>query len=159
MSISQETMYPRETTERGFTLVELMLAVALVCVLAAIALPMYQGYEDKARSRLAAQEIAAMGAIAQQYWTDNHTYPNSLADMGMPGRKDPWGQPYQYYNVDANGRGGARKDHALNPLNSDFDLYSMGPDGKTKRQISQKDSLDDIIRASDGKYVGIAGDF
>lgn len=152
-------MNPRKIAVRGFTLIELMLIVLLVAVLIMIALPSYRGYQDRARSRVAGQEIAAMAATIQQYWLDHHTYPASLSDVGFSGRADPWGRPYSYYNVDANGRGGARKDHALNPLNSDFDLYSMGPDGKTKNQISQKDSLDDIIRASDGKYVGTARDF
>ena len=49
------------------------------------------------------------------------------------------------------GRGHARKDHALNPINTDFDLHSMGVDGQTKPQITQRDSLDDIIRAGTGK--------
>jgi general secretion pathway protein G len=74
-------------------------------------------------------------------------------------RTDPWGQPYQYYNIAANGKGGARKDKALNPLNSDFDLYSVGPDGLTKSQVSNKDSLDDVIRANNGGFIGNASDF
>ena len=59
----------------------------------------------------------------------------------------------------ANGKGGARKDHALNPLNTDYDLYSSGADGQSKPQITQKLSLDDVIRASNGAYVGLASDF
>ncbi len=34
------------------------------------------------------------------------------------------------------GKGGNRKDKKLNPLNSDFDLYSMGKDGVSKTQIT-----------------------
>jgi general secretion pathway protein G len=52
-----------------------------------------------------------------------------------------------------------RKDHKLNPINSDFDLYSMGRNGTSQTQISQKDSLDDIIRANNGGFVGLASDF
>lgn len=152
-------MYPTQKAARGFTLIELMLIVALVAVLAMIALPAYNGYQDRARSRLAGEMIAAMAAKIQLYWVDNHAYPASLADVGLAGQNDPWGRPYVYYNVDANGRGGARKDHALNPINTDFDLYSVGPDGKTQKQITQRDSLDDIIRASNGRFVGTAGDF
>lgn len=143
----------------GFTLLELLFTVAVLALLMVIALPAYTGYKDRARSRLAGQEIGVMAANAQQYWVDHHAYPASLADVGYPGRTDPWGRPYVYYNVDANGKGGARKDHALNPLNTDFDLYSMGPDGKTQKQITQRDSKDDILRASDGKFIGIASDF
>ena len=59
-----------------------------------------------------------------------------------------------------NGGGGqsdrARKDHNLHPLNSDFDLYSMGPDGESQPALTAKASWDDIIRASDGGFVGRA---
>ncbi len=50
----------------------------------------------------------------------------------------------------------ARKDHNLHPLNSDFDLYSMGPDGKSQPALTAKVSWDDVIRASDGGFVGRA---
>ncbi len=144
---------------RGFTLIEVLLVVGLIGVLALIAYPSYQSYRNRALSRYAAQEIAAMSGLATIYWNDAHAYPNSLADIGNGGKTDPWGRPYVYYNIDANGRGGARKDHALNPLNTDFDLYSLGPDGKTQSQITQKDSLDDVIRANNGAFVGVAADF
>jgi general secretion pathway protein G len=100
-----------------------------------------------------------MSAVASNFWNDNHAYPSSLADIGQAGKLDPWGNPYVYYNIDANGKGQARKDHALNPLNTDFDLYSNGADGVSKSQITQKDSLDDVIRASNGAYVGLASGF
>ena len=57
------------------------------------------------------------------------------------------------------GNGQARKDRFLVPLNSDYDLYSMGPDGKSSSPITAKPSQDDIIRAADGSYVGPAIDF
>ncbi|MDE2299908.1 MAG: prepilin-type N-terminal cleavage/methylation domain-containing protein [Burkholderiales bacterium] len=144
---------------RGFTLIEVLLVVALVGVLALIALPSYQGYRNRVLSRQAAQEIAVIGGIARVYWSDSGSYPNSLADIGMAGKNDPWGRAYVYYNIAALGRGGARKDHALNPLNTDFDLYSLGPDGQSKPQITQKASVDDVIRANNGAFVGIAADF
>ena len=58
-----------------------------------------------------------------------------------------------------NGNGMARRDRSLNPLNSDFDLYSVGKDGVTKKQISQRDSLDDVLRANDGRFVDLASKF
>ena len=144
---------------RGFTLIEVLMVVALIGVLALIALPSYQGYRNRVLSRQAAQEIAAIGGIARVYWNDAGAYPNSLADIGMAGKTDPWGRAYVYYNIDALGRGGARKDHALNPINTDFDLYSLGPNGLSTQQITQKDSLDDVFRANHGAFVGIAADF
>ena len=143
----------------GYTLVELMLVVLLLGVLAAVVLPFYKGYKEKIRISQAVHDIAAISVAASNYWNDNHAYPSSLADIGLAGTLDPWGYPYVYYNIDANGKGGARKDHALNPLNTDFDIYSVGADGKSKPQITQKQSLDDVIRASNGTFVGLASDF
>ncbi len=60
------------------------------------------------------------------------------------------------------GRGhpsGARKDRFLVPINCDYDLYSMGPDGETTAPLTAKKSRDDIIRANDGAYVGPASEF
>jgi len=71
---------------------------------------------------------------------------------------DPWGNPYRYlrlYNRPAN-QNNARKDHNLHPINSDFDLYSMGPDGQSNKPLQSQKSRDDIIRANDGAFVGKA---
>lgn len=57
------------------------------------------------------------------------------------------------------GKGKARKDRKLNPLNSDFDLYSLGKDGASKTQLTNKVSLDDTVRANDGAFVGLAADY
>jgi general secretion pathway protein G len=55
--------------------------------------------------------------------------------------------------------GQARKDRFLVPINSDYDLYSMGPDGMSASPLTAKISQDDIIRASDGLFIGRACDF
>lgn len=144
---------------RGFTLIELMGVIALMGVVLAIGIPSYQSYLNKTKLRQAAVEMVSMSATIQGYQVDNRDFPANLAAVQLAGRLDPWGRPYVYYNVDANGRGGARKDRALNPLNTDFDLYSLGPDGASRSQITQRDSLDDIIRANNGGYFGIASDF
>jgi general secretion pathway protein G len=143
----------------GFTLVELLTAVALVGVLAAIALPAYNGYRERVRTRQCAEDVATMAAAIQRYADEHRDYPDSLSDVQFQARTDPWGQPYRYYNIAANGKGGARKDKALNPLNTDFDLYSVGPDGQTQSQVSNKNSLDDVIRASNGAFIGTGADF
>jgi len=136
-----------------------MMAVILVGILAAVALPFYKGYKERIRIAQAVSDIAAMATVAANYWNDNHAYPESLSDIGLAAKQDPWGYPYVYYNIDAHGRGHARKDHALNPLNTDFDLYSVGVDGVSKDQIDSKDSRDDVIRASNGAYIGLASKF
>jgi general secretion pathway protein G len=52
-----------------------------------------------------------------------------------------------------------RKDHFLVPVNSDFDLYSMGEDGESQAPFTAEASHDDIVRAGDGKYVGLVSEF
>ena len=144
---------------RGLSIMELMLVTLLVGVLVSIAVASYQSYRDRVREHQAAEEIAAMSAQISRIQLERRDLPDTLAEAGFGGRLDPWGRPYVYYNVEANGRGGARKDRRLNPLNTDFDLYSLGKDGKSKPQISQKDSLDDIIRAGNGRFVGRAENY
>ena len=73
---------------------------------------------------------------------------------------DPWGNPYQYLNVTTTkNKGNVRKDRNLVPINSDYDLYSMGKDGTSQPPLTAKASRDDIIRANSGKFVGLAADY
>lgn len=159
MNLSISCSFTPSKRSRGFTLLELMMAIALVGVLTAIALPIYSGYRLKVENAQAQQDVVSISAAIQNYWVYNRTLPNSLADIGMAGKLDPWGHPYVYYNIEENGKGHARKDKALNPINTDFDLYSMGANGQTKSQISNKVSLDDIIRANNGAYIGLAANY
>ena len=61
--------------------------------------------------------------------------------------------------VTGGGVGQMRKDRFKVPINSDFDLYSMGPDGKSATPLTSKNSYDDIIRGSDGAYFGVASGY
>ena len=90
--------------------------------------------------------------------------PDSLDDIGWGNRLDPWGSPYQYLKFKRNKQGKvipgqARKDRFLVPLNSAYDLYSMGADGDSKGPLTAKASRDDVLRAGDGAFVGLASDF
>jgi general secretion pathway protein G len=119
-----------------------------------ITLQSYRSHRDTARARQAAEEIAAMSASFELRWQDEHCYPDRLDTSTLGQRIDPWGRPYAYYNVAANGVGGARKDLLQNPLNTDFDLYSLGPNGRTSEDPSHRDSRDDVLRARDGGHIG-----
>jgi general secretion pathway protein G len=144
----------------GFTLIELLLVVALLGVLAALALPTYQNYQERIRRSQAIQDIQILQTLIQEFRLNSGHYPDTLADVGNADRLDPWQRPYVYQELaSASGKGKARKDRKLNPLNSDFDLYSLGLDGVSKTQLTNKDSLDDIVRANDGVFVGLAADY
>lgn len=144
----------------GFTLIELMLGVAILAVLAGIAYPSYQSYQERARVAQAVIDIQAIGAAVTAYAEDHRDYPASLAQIGKGGLKDPWGNAYQYTNLtDAKGLGSARKNKNLVPINSDFDLYSMGKDGASQGPLTAKASRDDVVRANNGRFVGLASDY
>lgn len=144
----------------GFTLLELVLIIAIVAVLAAIAIPYYQDYKDRVNVAAAVNDIAAISTLISAYENDNRALPDSLSDVGAGTKLDPWGNPYQYLNIStAKGKGKLRKDKSLNPINSDYDLYSMGKDGKSSTALTAKNSHDDVIRARDGKFLGLASDF
>jgi general secretion pathway protein G len=73
---------------------------------------------------------------------------------------DPWGNPYQYVDLgDVNGKAKARKDHSLVPINSDYDLYSKGKDGRSVSPLTAQHSRDDIVRGRNGGFVGLASNF
>jgi len=114
-----------------------MIAIAIIGIISSIAIPSYQDYVEKARVAIAGTDIANISVKIQAYWDDEHAYPANLADVGEAGHLDPWEHSYQYLNLyNKKGKGGNRKDRKLNPLNSDFDLYSMGKDGQSKTQIT-----------------------
>ncbi len=107
-------------------------------------------------------DIRVMESELAIYIEDNFASPASLAAIGRATLLDPWGNPYVYLALDTGGGGassGGRKDKFLVPLNSDYDLYSTGLDGESKKPLSAKVSQDDILRALDGAFVGVAEDF
>src|SRR5438067_2362815 len=144
----------------GFTVIELMLTVAIVAVLATIALGSYDKYRERAQIFQAATDIASLEPLIAQYGLENKGYPNTLADIGRGSMKDPWGNPYHYLSHDDNNqRGHWRKDHNIVPINSDYDLWSSGKDGQSSPPLTAKPSRDDIVRANNGRFVGLASDF
>lgn len=145
---------------RGFSLVEMVIVIAIGGILVAIVVPAVQTYMEKGRVAQAVLEIGDMSTAIRKKTKSTGTLPDSLDAAGFGGRVDPWGRPYEYFNlVAAKGNGQARKDKKLAPLNSDFDLYSVGTDGLTAASLVNAKSRDDIVRARDGGFVGLASDF
>jgi general secretion pathway protein G len=141
-------------------LVELLVVVAIILTIAAIAIPNLMSAIDLAKVARAVADITDLEEEIGLYQSINNVLPDDLSQVGYGGFLDPWGNPYEYLNHSTmKGNGKARKDRFLVPLNSDYDLYSKGKNGKSSSPITAKDSQDDVIRASDGSYVGLASQF
>ncbi|HEX5049647.1 MAG TPA: prepilin-type N-terminal cleavage/methylation domain-containing protein [Gammaproteobacteria bacterium] len=142
----------------GFTLVELMVALVISALLLSIAVPSYQGIIERLRIGRAIDDIHALSLQIERWHTNTFDYPDTLAVAGLGGT-DPWGNPYRYLKISTANTGQVRRDRNLRPINSDFDLYSAGKDGLTQTQLQGQKARDDIVRANNGSYVGIAKDY
>ena len=126
---------PRTPAHAGFTLIELMVVVAILGILAALVVPKIMSRPDEARVVAAKQDIATLSQALKLYRLDNKRYPTTeqglqslvmrpttapVPDNWKGGGyveklpMDPWGKPYQY----------------LNPgLHGEIDIFSYGADG------------------------------
>jgi general secretion pathway protein G len=124
------------TTQRGFTLIEIMVVVVIMGILAALVVPKLMGRADDARITAARQDISTMMQALKLYKLDNQRYPtteqglqaliskptsgpaaNGWKNGGYVEKlpKDPWGGQYQY----------------LSPgVKSEVDIFSYGADGQ-----------------------------
>lgn len=125
----------KRSSERGFTLVELMVVLFIIGLLATIVAINVLPSQDRAMTEKARSDIATLSQALEMYRLDNLAYPASAEGLNalvtapptlaQPGRyrsggyiknlpQDPWGRPYQYVSPGTTGA---------------FDLYSLGADG------------------------------
>lgn len=153
-------MSRRKPLQRGLTLIELLIVLAITGTIAAGAVPVYRQTLQKMAVTRAIADIGTIAFNVTMFERVNGRWPDDLQEMGPGPTVDPWGSQYVYRHSEAadwNGR--RRRDRWLNPLNTDFDVYSSGPDGESRAPLPPPVSHDDIIRANGGSYIGEAWKF
>jgi prepilin-type N-terminal cleavage/methylation domain-containing protein len=155
--------YPRSggaTVTKGFTLVELIVVVAILGILIMVGIPSYNQYVNRTKNARAMSEISILSTEIAAYTSDNGgTNPDDLGKINRAAYKDPWKNEYIYNNF---------KDLATTPplydsisplpLNQDFDIYSRGVDGASAQVGNGSTTIDDIIRSNDGAFIGLRAD-
>jgi general secretion pathway protein G len=138
------------------TLIELILVSAIIGILATMAIPAYSRIQDIARQVRAVEEIRVIEKSVYAVSIDKGGA--TLADLtgtGQENLRDPWGNLYVYHPI-APAPDPVARFFLTTTLNTDFDLYSKGPNGGTDPDITLAVSLDDIVRTGDGGAVETA---
>jgi general secretion pathway protein G len=145
---------------KAFTLIEFGVVVLIMSLFYMTFSPAVVKMMDSANTTTSVDEISEMSASIDDFFKTNGRYPDDLEEVFGEVPLDKWGNPYQYLNMaKAKGNGKKRKDKNLVPINSDYDLYSMGPDGKTASPLTSNNSKDDIVRGRNGAFIGVATEY
>ena len=83
----------------GFSLIELMIVVAVLGILSAIAIPAYGNYLMRARLTEAFSGLGSAQLAAEEYWQNTHTYADF--DTGTPSRMPPAGTNFTFSLLNA----------------------------------------------------------
>jgi general secretion pathway protein G len=148
---------------RGFTLIEVIIVIAIIGCISAIALPNYLRYKNNAMIAVAVTDIRMIEKQISLFAFDNDgQLPDILNDLSSIGTiNDPWGNPYEYLRIaggDVKKMGEIRRNMIDVPVNHDYDLYSTGKDGQSQASFKIDVSRDDVVRAYEGSYVGLVSE-
>ena len=144
-----------QSARNRFTLLEAVIAIAAIGLLTVLAVPAYQNHQELKDIEQAINDISAINIAVTKYQLENNKLPNNLEALSMDHLQDPWGSPYQYITHKTALLAQRRKNNNLTPVNNDYDLYSKGKDGSSEAALSAEFSHDDIVRANNGKWVGL----
>lgn len=144
---------------QGFTVLEAMITLAIIGILAAIAIPNFLYQRQRAKITIAITDIKNIAQKVLEFYDEKQAFPATLADVGLDELRDPWGNAYEYWPITGNQHQKVRKDRNTHPINTDFDLCSRGSDGKTNYPLTANASQDDIIRANNGGFIGLASNY
>ena len=109
-------------SRRGFSLVEVMIAVVIIGVMAGLVTYATAGYLDRAKRHRARSDLATYSGAVDSYYLAHGYYPSNQEGLKAVSpefikvlQNDPWGHPYQYVQP---GKGGA------------YDIICYGADGR-----------------------------
>ena len=71
----------------GFTLIELMITVAILAIVAAVAIPSYTSYVERGKRAEARTALLDIAARQERYYSNNRQYADQLSKLGMSGTK------------------------------------------------------------------------
>jgi type IV pilus assembly protein PilE len=93
---------PRVQEQRGFTLIELVIAMVIASILAAIAIPSYNSYIMKSRRTEAKSTLLNLASLEERFYSTNNTYSTTPSDLGYPTTATvPFPVGSGYYNISA----------------------------------------------------------
>lgn len=92
--------------EKGFTLIELMIVVAILGILAAIAIPNFMRFQAKSKQSEAKTNLGAIGTTAEAFRSENDTYVATPTQLGWgPQGSTRYGYFYNATGIDPDGAG------------------------------------------------------
>jgi len=105
MNAAAMPRHHRPTRAQGFTLIELMITVAIISILAAVAVPQYTSYVTRGRIPDATNLLATRAVQAEQYFQDQRTYANTASATNPACVSDTSGKSFNFSCSSANATG------------------------------------------------------